>query len=99
MLSEVVRSLWTAGGAIYGVFANKAESEKIYRFVVPELKSKLEGNGSMADDDVKKAIEILKELPAFGAKRRNFEQKYLTERHSILTLPDDPTKIPFGYWH
>lgn len=41
MLSEVVRLVWGAGSAAFGVFSDKAKSEEIYRYVVPELHNDL----------------------------------------------------------
>ena len=41
MLSEVVRLFWGAGSAAFGVFSDKAKSEEIYRYVVPELHNDL----------------------------------------------------------
>lgn len=36
MLSEVVRLVWSAGGAVVSVFTEKSKAEEVYRYVVPQ---------------------------------------------------------------
>lgn len=55
-----------------------------YRFESPQIQA---------------VVAILKELPAPGAKRRNFENLYLRDEYTLRKLPDDPKYIPYGHWH
>ncbi|WP_394146595.1 hypothetical protein [Vibrio atypicus] len=98
MLSEVARLVWGAGSAVYGVFTDKAKSEEIYRYVVPELHDALKKGRKITSPDVVKAIKILEGLAPVGARRRNFNRRYLKNKVDILSLPLDPERLSVGVW-
>lgn len=52
----------------------------------------------MSSDDVVKAIKLLEKLPPVGARRRNFNRRYLKNKTDILSMPKDPDKLAVGYW-
>ncbi|WP_299013283.1 hypothetical protein [uncultured Photobacterium sp.] len=84
--------------AMYGQFTSKAESEKIYRTIVPMIKDKIESGSSLKDPNMEQAVNLLAGLPPFGAKGSNFERRYLVDERTILDLPDDPDKLSIAYW-
>jgi len=98
MLSEVAKLIWGAGSTAYGVFSDKVKSKKIYRYVVPELHYALKTGRKINSPDVINAIKILEDLAPVGARRRNFNRRYLKNKAYLLSLPLDPDDLSVGFW-
>ncbi len=49
--------------------------------------------------EIQTLVEMLKELPAYGANRRNFINLYLKDEYTLRKLPNDPRNLPKGHWH
>ncbi len=49
--------------------------------------------------EIQTIVEMLKELPAYGANARNFENLYLRDEYTLRKLPSDPRHISKGHWH
>lgn len=98
MSTNLIGIIADVGSTIFGVFKDKKEAEKLYRYIVPELQSALSSGSTMSTPAVKKAIEILQDLPPAGARRRNFRYRYLYDRPSLMNLPVDPDRLSIGYW-
>ncbi|MUJ22577.1 hypothetical protein [Aliivibrio fischeri] len=87
-----------AGGFIFGQISGKSKANELYKVLVPELKEALERGTPITDEQVQRLIKAISELPSSGAKRRNFVRRYMEDRYTMLTLPNDPNSIMYGYW-
>ncbi|EGR0477625.1 hypothetical protein FG078_04895 [Vibrio cholerae] len=86
-------------GKMYGMIADKQDANRIYKELRPLLDDLLVQGHSFNSDQVQSIVNILRELPAYGVKRNNFEQMYLRDEYTLRKLPKDPNDIPYGYWH
>jgi hypothetical protein len=82
-----------------GVFDDKYEAEKLYKELIPVLQDFLMQGRRFNDPQVQHLVNILRELPQYGAQRRNFEKLYLQDEYGLRKLPKDPNDIPYGHWH
>lgn len=97
-VSALASLVTKAGGHIFGQISGKSKANELYKILVPELKEDLENGIPISEPQVKRLIDAISELPSSGAKRRNFERRYMEDRYTMLTLPNDPNTIMYGYW-
>lgn len=90
--------LATLVAKMYGQISSREDANKIYRELRPLLGDLLMQGHAFNSSQVQ-AINVLKELPAYGAPRRNFAKLYLKDELSLRKLPTDPSHIPKGHWH
>ncbi|WP_257973666.1 hypothetical protein, partial [Vibrio parahaemolyticus] len=83
---------------IYGQVTGKQKANELYRVLVPELHEALERGVPLNDPQMQRLIKAITELAPIGAKRNNFERRYMADKESMLRLPNDPNSIMFGYW-
>ncbi|CCN89239.1 hypothetical protein LL266_10175 [Vibrio anguillarum] len=106
-MSSVISALGKAKDSpLYGLLAtmynqiekrNSAnESYKQIRLLLEDL---LARGYSYETVEIQTIVEMLKELPAYGANTRNFTKLYLRDEYGLRKLPKDPTRIPKGHWH
>ncbi|XDF80098.1 hypothetical protein AAFX60_017115 [Aliivibrio fischeri] len=82
----------------YKEFQNKQSSDKFYRANVPLIKLAIEEGFTLQDKMLRDSVDALESLAPFGARRSNFERRYLIDERTILDLPNDPDKLAYGYW-
>lgn len=85
--------------AVKGVFDDKSSADQLYVDLIPVLRDFLGQGRRFNDPSVQHIVHILSELPADGARKRNFIKKYLKDEYTLRTLPLNPRDIPYGYWH
>ncbi|EFP97562.1 hypothetical protein [Vibrio caribbeanicus] len=83
---------------VYNEFQNKQSSDKLYKANVPLIKMAIEQGFTLKDKMLRDSVDALESLAPFGARRRNFERRYLVDERSIMNLPNDPDKLSYGYW-
>ncbi|NOH26340.1 hypothetical protein [Vibrio europaeus] len=83
---------------VYGRVSSKLDANRLYKVLVPALHSALESNVPLADPQMTLLIEAIADLPPSGARARNFKNRYLKDRDSMMRLPKDPNSIMYGYW-
>ncbi|ANW25917.1 hypothetical protein BA953_17150 [Vibrio coralliilyticus] len=77
---------------------NKAN--EIYKNLMPVLNDLLAKGYAFESTEVQAIVAILRDLPAFGAKRANFEKRFLKNEYTLRKLPQDPTALNgSGCWH
>jgi len=79
-------------------FQDEKEANELYRAILPSLKRTITNQGYEADES-KALVDILIKAAPYGAKRRNFKRKYFTKSVDWKNLPENPKKIPYGYWY
>lgn len=84
---------------MYGQISSREDANRIYRELRPLLTDLLSQGHTFNSSQVQAIVNILKELPAYGAPRRNFAKLYLKDELSLRKLPADPSHIPKGHWH
>lgn len=82
-----------------GQLDDKMHADALYGDLIPVLHDYLMEGRRFNDPRVQNIVNILRELPAYGARRRNFENLYLKDEYTLRKLPKDPKKIPYGHWH
>lgn len=92
-------SLLSLFKSVKGVFDDKSSAENLYSDLIPVLRDLLAQGRRFNDPSIQHIVHILSELPADGARRRNFIKKYLKDEYTLRKLPLDPRDIPYGYWH
>lgn len=90
--------LLEALGKVYGRVSSKLDANRLYKVLVPALHSALDANVALSDPQMKLLIEAISDLPPSGARARNFKNRYLKDRDSMMRLPKDPDSIMYGYW-
>ncbi|MGD1335021.1 hypothetical protein [Vibrio harveyi] len=83
---------------IYGQVSGKQKANEYYRVLVPELHEAINKGVPLSDPQVQRLIKVITELAPVGARRRNFERRYMSDKESMLRLPSDPNSIMYGYW-
>jgi hypothetical protein len=76
----------------------KQEANATYVRLLPGLQYACNTRGRHSVEAVG-LIEILAELPAYGARQHNFKKYYVDDPAGWKKLPDDPDMIMYGYWH
>lgn len=82
-----------------GQVNNKADADRAYQQVYPALEEFLAKGYSFDSPEVQGIVELLGEMPAYGARRENFKKLYLRDEITLRKLPRDPRLIPSGLWH
>ena len=82
-----------------GVFDDKRAAEDTYVEIIVVLEELLMQGYRFESPQIQSIVAILRELPAAGAKRRNFEKLYLQDEYTLRKLPKNPNDIPYGHWH
>ncbi|GEM77524.1 hypothetical protein C1141_20490 [Vibrio agarivorans] len=78
----------------------KESASEIYRDLYPLLESALERGCTFESEEIQSIVSILERLPAWGAKRRNFKNRYLRNESTLRSLPRDPSYFNGqGMWH
>ena len=87
---------WLASETVDMACGDSARNKK-YRKFIPVIRAliKTEGRDS---ENVNNMLEELGDLASFGARRQNFRTRYIDDKAGWKLLPDDPQKIPFGFW-
>lgn len=106
-MSSIVAALSKAkDGPFYGLLASmynqikkRDNANETYVRLKVILDDLLARGYSFESAEMQAVVEMLKELPAYGANARNFEKLYLRDEYTLRKLPDDPRRIPKGHWH
>ena len=85
-------------GTIYGRVSSKRNANRLYKVLVHALHSALDSEVPLSDPQMKLLIEAIADLPPSGARARNFKNRYLKDRDSMMRLPKNPDSIMYGYW-
>ncbi|WP_059120042.1 hypothetical protein [Vibrio sp. MEBiC08052] len=84
--------------AMYGRIKSVDDADRIYKEVHPVLEELLSNGYRFNSPPVQHIVNILRELPSYGARQHNFERMYLQDEYTLRKLPSDPRRIPYGYW-
>lgn len=106
-MSSLLRKVSKAsGGPFWGLLLNmykQVESKKNANEAYVKLKLILDDFNrrgyKFSSPEVQAVVEMLAELPAYGANQRNFRNLYLRDSSTLSKLPSDPKSIPKGHWH
>lgn len=83
-----------------GQLDSKADANRIYRDLYPVLEDLLARGYSFDSLEIQGVVSVLRELPAWGAKRDSFEKRYLKDEYTLRKLPRDPSYFDGqGCWH
>lgn len=91
--------LFTLLKLVKGVMDDKSHADELYKELIPLLHDYLMQGRRFNDPQIQHIVHILRELPEYGARRRNFEMFYLRDESGLRKLPMDPSKIPYGFWY
>ncbi|CDU07941.1 conserved membrane hypothetical protein [Vibrio coralliirubri] len=79
---------------------SKANASRVYKKLYPVLEVLLEQGYSFDSQEVNRIVNVLGELPASGAKRKNFAKLYLRDEITLRKLPRDPSHFDGqALWH
>ena len=95
---DITRWLWSIATQLHGIIADKQAAERDYRVIVPFVKNDLRQGVLYEDPNIQRAVEKLATLSPYGARAANFRKRYLQDAQGLLSLPDNPQMLPFGYW-
>ncbi|MYM58947.1 hypothetical protein GTG28_06895 [Vibrio sp. OCN044] len=106
-MSSVISALGRAKDSpFYGLLASmynqiekKNSANESYKKIKLLLDDLLARGYSYESAEIQTIVEMLKELPAYGASTRNFTKLYLRDEYSLRKLPKNPAYIPKGHWH
>ncbi|MBP3141606.1 hypothetical protein ACTFQF_10785 [Aliivibrio fischeri] len=83
-----------------GQLDNKSDANRSYESIYPILEELLDKGYSFDSIEIQAIVELLREMPAWGAKRANFEKLYLQNESTLRKLPRDPRSFDSqGVWH
>lgn len=101
IISEVKKGapMFTLGRLMKGIFDEKSKADELYTQIRVVLDELIMQGYRFESPQIQAVVAILKELPAPGAKRRNFEKLYLQDEYTLRKLPREPKDIPYGHWH
>ncbi|KJY87365.1 hypothetical protein TW84_17895 [Vibrio neptunius] len=97
-MSNPASLVWSAITSIYGVYSDKVSNERHYKALVPAIHTAIERGARYNDDYIQAAIESLKTLPPYGARRTNFYRAYLRDIDGLSRLPKNPNSLSTAYW-
>lgn len=86
------------GRLALSLILSKTSANATYQRLMPSLKFIILQKGRNSEE-AKGLFEILENLPSAGARRENFKKFYIEKLDGWKELPNDPDKIPFGFWH
>ncbi|MDA9557074.1 hypothetical protein N9R79_06175 [Vibrio sp.] len=93
-------SLFSLLQQMYGQISSKNDANKVYKEIYPVLESLLAQGHSFHSKEIQHLVNVLRESPAVGIKRRNFERLYLQDEYGLRRLPKDPSYFNGqGCWH
>ncbi|CCN46716.1 conserved hypothetical protein [Vibrio nigripulchritudo MADA3029] len=84
---------------MYGQIVNKNNANETYDALKPILDDMLMRGLRFESKEIQAIIELLRELPAPGARRRNFEKRYLRNESGLRDLPRFASDFSRGFWH
>lgn len=91
--------LYSVFMAMYGQIKQQESANELYSRIIVLLDELLAKGYSFKSPEIQVLVEMLKELPAMGARQRNFERRYLQDEYTLRDLPKDPRRLSRGYWH
>lgn len=84
---------------MYGRIEKKQNANESYVRLVTIINDQLSKGSRFSSPEVAASVELLRELAPDGARRRNFERRYLVDEYTLRKLPKDPRDLPYGYWY
>lgn len=84
---------------MYDRIVDKEDANEIYTNLMPILDDLQMRGKRFESQEMQAVVEILRELPAYGVRRTNFQKRYLVDEYTLKKLPKDPNDIPYGFWH
>ena len=84
-------------GDVVGFVFSRVEAKETYRKFLPILKVLIKCEGRESQH-VTTILDVLTSTAEFGARRANFRRAYVDKKDGWKQLPDDPHKIPYGFW-
>ena len=82
-----------------GQLDSKSDANRVYKELMPVLDDLMARGYRFESPEIQGIVNVLRKLPAFGARRNNFERMYLRDEYTLRKLPKDPARIPSGMWH
>lgn len=77
----------------------KENANGIYDGIMPLLSDALMRGLSYDSAEIQGIVGVLRELPADGARKRNFEHRYLRSESGLRELPRYASSLNGAYWH
>ncbi len=84
---------------MFGQIQNQQNANETYNAVRPLLDDALMSGYRFESQEVQGIVAILRELPADGARQRNFEKRYLMSESGLRELPRFASGLNSAYWH
>ncbi|SIO95765.1 hypothetical protein [Vibrio spartinae] len=85
---------------MYKQVGAREDADEIYKNTIVILEELLQRGYRFESPEIQAVVNILRDLPAMGAKRANFEKRYLQDEYTLRRLPHDPRKLyGQGCWH
>jgi hypothetical protein len=82
-----------------GQIDSKASADRAYKELYPILEELLAKGYRFESREIQGVVALLREMPAWGARREKFKKFYLKDEYSLRKLPKDPSQIQSGMWH
>lgn len=80
--------------------SNKYDADAMYNDLRPALSKLIDQGYGFESKEVQGIVNVIRELPAYGAKRRNFEKRYLKDEYTLRELPANAKSLQAtGMWH
>jgi len=85
---------------MYKQIGAQEDADEVYKNTIIILDDLLRRGYRFESPEIQAVVNILRELPAMGAKRTDFEKQYLRNEYGLRRLPKDPRKLHGqGCWH
>ncbi len=82
-----------------GQIRSKSDANRTYEKLYPIMEELLMKGYRFESEEIQAIVGLLNELPAWGARRLNFQKYYLRDEYTLRKLPRNPNDIPSGMWH
>lgn len=82
-----------------GQIKSKSDANRAYKLLYPVLEELLAKGYRFESREIQSIVGLLSEMPAWGARRKNFQRFYLKDEYTLRKLPRDPSNISSGMWH
>ncbi|WP_045405716.1 hypothetical protein [Vibrio jasicida] len=92
--------LYSLLAAMYEKITDRSSANEVYSELVPAMHDLLTAGYRYESPEIQAIVNVLRELPAWGVKRINFEKTFLRDEYGLRKLPRDPRTLNgMGYWH
>jgi len=83
---------------MYGRLQHLHNANDQYEELIISLNGFLDAGYTFNSPEVQSVVNLLRKLPSYGTRQRNFERMYLQDEYTLRKLPKDPRRLPYGFW-